>query len=907
VPSVIGREEELRAAEAFLASPGGVAALVVLGEPGIGKTTVWEAAVDLARSGDNNVLVAQPAESEAKLSFAGLSDLLSPVPHEVLSLLPGPQRAALDAALLRDSSARTPERRAVGAGFLSVLRALAADGPVVLAIDDLQWLDSPSTAVLKFALRRLRTEPVRTIVTARSGTVGGLLAPLDRELQPTRIELHPMSVAALHRIVVNTLGRHLPRPTIVRIARASGGNPFYALEIARELGRAGDDTDAGRLPVPRGLDELVRRRVRALPARTREALLRAAALARPTTAAVEARDLVAAEEADLIRIEADGRIHFVHPLFASAVYAGAPLARRRGTHRALAAIVDDPEERARHLALAAESADARLLGELAQAACAARARGAPDSAAELTELALQFTAQGSADARGLQLELAEHLYLASDFQHAEAVLEELSAALEPGDLRARVFVMLAEIDYWDSGESAALTLAERALVDARDPLMRARCHVAIAMYAGTVDLPKAAAAARAAVALLEPRVDADPGLVAAALGAFVRAELFLGNGFHAETAKRALALEQSAPLAAVDTRVVFKLGQWLRYVDDFEGARRQLAQAEGQARDEGDDSSLANILLNRVILETWAGALADATELAERMVDAFAQLGLQTRGPNIWKTYVDAFAGRIDAVQAAAVAADMQEPVIAALWERTIGLAELAAGDPNAADRHLSRALSEFDRINFHEPAIWRVDGDAIEAAAATGDLERAERWASRFEERAARSQIPWSLAVSARCRGLVLAAQGALEPAADVLERALAVHERCPMPFEHARTLLIQGQVLRRLKRKRQARTSLEQARAIFTRLGAEPWVALAESELRRVAARRAPSDLTATERQIAELAASGLSNPEIARQVFVSRKTVESNLARVYRKLGISSRRQLEGALRREGASIS
>ena len=466
---------------------------------------------------------------------------------------------------------------------------------------------------------------------------------------------------------------------------------------------------------------------------------------------------------------------------------------------------------------------------------------------------------------------------------------------------------LADIEYWRRGESVALSLAQRALADARYPLMQARCHVGIAMYAGTVDLPRAAAGARAAMALLEPRANVDPGLVATALGTLVRAELFLGNGFQAETAQRALVLEQSAPPAAVDMRVVFKLGQWLRYVDDFEGARRQLAQAEGQAHDEGDDSSLANILLNRVILETWAGALAEAAELAERMVDAFAQLGFHARGPNVWKTYVDAYAGRIDAVRAAATSAYMDEPIIAALWDRTIGLAELAAGDAGAADRYLSRALSEFDRINFREPAIWRVDGDAIEAAAAAGDLERAGRLASRLEERAARSGIPWSLAVSARCRGLVLAAHGELEPAADALERARAAHERCPMPFEHARTLLVQGQVHRRLKRKRQARTSLEQARTIFDRLGTATWVERAESELGRVAVRRAQSALTTTERQIAELAASGLSNPEIARQMFVSRKTVESNLARVYRKLDISSRAQLERALGGEGASIS
>ncbi len=906
--SVVGREPELTVVEAFLAAGEGRGALAILGEPGIGKTTVWEEAVSLARSRGATVLVARPAESEAKLSFAGLADLLSTVPEELFSELPAPQRAGLDAALLRTASTRSPERRLVGTGFLSLLRALAADDTVVLAVDDLHWLDAASAAVLEFAVRRLRDVPVRAIVSIRSQeTDASALLTLERELRLERLELGPLSVGALHRVLAQALGRTFPRPTLVRIAQASGGNPLYALEIARLLDGGGEQAGFVRMPVPTTLQALVRTRVRALPGRTRGALLRASALARPDTSMLEPRDLAAAEEAGLVRIAADGRIHFVHPLFASAVYSAAPLARRRETHRALAGVVADPEERARHLALACDGPDEEVMGEVEAAARHARMRGAPDTAAELAELALGLAPPGGAAAQRLQVELAEHLYLASDFQRAVAVLEELSTTLEPGDQRARVLVMLAEIDYWRGGESAALTLAEHALADARDPLMQARCHVAIAMYAGTVDLPRAAAGARDAVALLEPLADVDPGLVAAALGAFVRAELFLGNGFHAETAQRALALEQSAPPAAVDTRIVFKLGQWLRYVDDFEGARRQLAQAEEEARDEGDDSSLANILLNRVILETWAGALADATELAERMVDAFAQLGLQPGGPNVWKTYVDAFAGRIDAVQAAAVTADMQEPIIAALWERTIGLADLTAGDLNAADRRLSRALSEFGRISFREPAIWRVDGDAIEAAVASGALDRAERWLRRFEERAARTRIPWSLAVSARCRALLLAAGGELEAAAEALEGSLAHHERCPMPFELARTLLVQGQVLRRLKRKRDARGSLEQARAIFARLGAEPWVARADSELQRVAVRRAPDELSATELQIAELAAAGLSNREIARQVFVSRKTVESNLARVYRKLGISSRAQLERALRMKGASIS
>jgi DNA-binding NarL/FixJ family response regulator len=250
-------------------------------------------------------------------------------------------------------------------------------------------------------------------------------------------------------------------------------------------------------------------------------------------------------------------------------------------------------------------------------------------------------------------------------------------------------------------------------------------------------------------------------------------------------------------------------------------------------------------------------------------------------------------------VRAAAEAGPQQEPIVSMIWNRSLGLAELGHGETDAAFSHLSQALDVLDQVDFREPAVWRCDGDAIEAAVESGAIDRAELWLARFEQRSEHSAIPWNRAVSARCRGLVLAARGELEPAAAALERSLAEHDACPMPFERARTQFVQGQVLRRLKRKRDARLALEQALETFTRLGAEPWVARAEEELRRVAPRRAPEELSPTELKIAALAAEGLTNPEIAARVFVSRKTVEANLARIYRKLGISSRAQLHGAL--------
>jgi DNA-binding CsgD family transcriptional regulator len=890
---VVGREPELKAVDAFL--DGSARALAIVGEPGIGKTTVWRAAVERARARGATVLVARPAESEVRLSFGGVADLTSTVPPETFDSLPAPQRRGLDVALLRADSTGPPARRVVATALLTLVRELAAESTVVIAIDDLQWLDPPSTVALEFALRRLDDEDVRVIFSLRSD------ASAPAGLETERIEIGPLSVAALHRILGDALGRTFARPVLIRIAEASGGNPLHAIEIARELERQGVQDSVAPLPVPDNLGALVRARVRALPAPTRDALLRVAALARPDTTLVDQAALAAAEESGLVSIDPSGRVRFTHPLFASAVYAASATTRRRAVHADLAAVVTDPIERAHHLALASDGPDPDVVAELESAAHRARSRAAPDIAASLLDLALRLVPPGSEESERLQLELAEHLYFASDFARSRAILDGLLETLAPGDRRSRALAALAEIDYWHKGESAAARLMQEALESANSLLQRARCLTQFAMYAGTVDLEQAMNAAGTACELLEGHEAEEPALAAAALGARVRAELFLGHGYDAPAAERAQALELAAPTlpVAVDGRVVFKLGQWLRYIDDLDHARMRLDEAEQQARDEGDDASLGNILLNQVVVETWAGNWDAATVLTQRMSDAFDQQGVEPGGIGPWRAYVHAYAGRLDQTLAAA-GPPPAEPLIAAIHDRCVGLAHLAAGDVVAADRHLARAVEGFERVNFREPAIWRVDGDAIEAAVASGELLRAERLVARVEEQAERTDIPWNRVVAARGRGLLLAAGGELEQAAAALERALAANAACPMPYERARTLLVQGQVLRRLKRKREARVALDEAAAMFAALGADAWVARATAERQRVASRQAPEGLTPGELRMARLAADGLTNPEIAAQVFVSRKTVEATLARVYRKLSISSRGQLDRALR-------
>ena len=449
---LVGREPEIAVIESFLAADeAGFAALELVGEAGIGKTTVWQAAV---RRGDElglPVLSARPAESESRLSFAGLTDLLAAVDADVLATLPAPQAEALDVALLRAGASRSPGRRLVGTALLSVLRELTSKGPVLVAVDDAQWLDPPSASVLEFALRRLDDRPVRLVASRRADAS----RPEFVGTRARRLELGPLSVAALQRIVSERLGVTFSRPTLVRLAEASRGNAFFALEIARLLARGDMQPTAGRLPVPDDLRSLAEDRISSLPTATRDTLLRAAALAHPDSTAVDVGALAPAEEAGLVSIGADGVITFTHPLFASAVYRSASARARADVHRSLADVVDDPEQRARHLALASTAPDDTTARALESAAQAARARGAPDAAAELVELALQLTPVESPSFASLRLELADHLYLAGDFQRAAEVLEELVDTLPGGDTRARAMLSLAEIDYWRGGESAA--------------------------------------------------------------------------------------------------------------------------------------------------------------------------------------------------------------------------------------------------------------------------------------------------------------------------------------------------------------------------------------------------------------------------------------------------------------------
>ncbi len=393
---MVGRERELATVSAFLDSiPSGPRALLIEGQAGIGKTTIWLEAVRAAERRSYCVVKARPAESEARLSYATVADIVGPVFDEAGRQLPVPQERALAATLLRVATEAPADPRTTATALVGVLTVLARERPVLVAIDDVQWVDSASERALQFAVRRVPPQLGLLVARRMEGAADAPLGldaaiPQDRLV---RVVPRPLSLASLHHVVCDRLRSPVTRPTLARIAEASGGNPFFAIEIARALA-ADNASEIGGLrplPVPRSLQRLAAERVSALSSAAREAVLVAASLSRPTIDAVVAAlasdsdalmAVVEAEESGVLVTE-DGRVRFTHPLLASAVYASASDARRRLVHQRLATVVSDAEERARHLAQSATEVDESTASEVEHAARQAALRGAFDAAAEL--------------------------------------------------------------------------------------------------------------------------------------------------------------------------------------------------------------------------------------------------------------------------------------------------------------------------------------------------------------------------------------------------------------------------------------------------------------------------------------------------------------------------------------------
>ena len=797
-----------------------------------------------------------------------------------------------------------------------MLRDLASRSTVLVAIDDVQWLDAPSRTVLEFAVRRLTAQPVALLVTTRGG---GLEPPLglDRALPADRLERLPVagiSMGALHRLLHARLGIALPRPTLRRVQAESGGNPFYALELGRALKRHGAMPRPDEpLPVPDTLAQLVQGRVAALPDSVRALLELVAALYDRRVDAV--RELAVSEGleggiddavAAGVLVVAGGTVQFSHPLLAAGVYSDMGPVRRREVHRRLIERDLRYEAATVHLALAAAGPDAEVAAELDDAAIRARARGAAASAGRYAEQAAHLTPPGDVFASARRtVAAADHHAIAGDPARARELLGALIERLEPGPSRAEALSLLA----WNAPDGADLAVAarlgEQALAEgAGEPRLEAVTRLRLGVIEEIRGRVESSVRHRRAAAALAERIG-DPTLTALALSAVGYAATMDGQGV-AEESRRAAEIEATLPEFLGQYSPAISLGQTLMYSGELSEARLVLEQSLDLATAAGHEDARCTCLFHLADLERRAGNWARARVLSDETRELNLQAGNEQEYASclVVGALLDAGTGDLEAARAAATtglaAAEAMGDATFAIHHRgVLGFAALSAGDAEQAVRWLGPASDTLIEQRIREPSIYPVLHNEVEAALEAGELERAERLVAHLEALADETGRPWTMAMARRGRGLILAARGDLEASAATLGQAVADAEALGQPLELGRALLALGRIERRAKRKRASRDALGRAAAIFDGLPAPLWAARAREEIDRLGLRSAPGGLTETEARIAELAASGLTNPEIAAAAFVSRKTVEANLSKVYRKLGVRSRVELARTL--------
>ncbi|OBI67818.1 AAA family ATPase [Mycobacterium sp. E796] len=904
---VVGRRAEERVIAEFLdCLPHESCALVIQGEPGIGKTTLWLDAVGRASARGFRVLSCRAASAESVLAYTVLADLLGDVDDSIRANLPIPQQQALDGALLRHRvEAHNIDPRAVAAAFVTVIERLAAENSVIIAIDDLQWMDTSSANAVSYAARRLpaRAALLCTTRTEQAASRLQLLSP-DGML---RIRLRPLSVGELHQVLLLRLGRSVARPTLLRIHEISGGNPFFALELVRELGAHGRAFELG---LPSSLTDLVESRIRRVGAP--DVLLAMASLPDPTVPVVAratdstpeevVRSLGEAENEALVAIEGH-QLRFTHPILAHGVYSAAAPQRRREMHARLAELVAEPELRARHLALADTSGQPETVAALDAAADAARDRGAPAAAAELLELAIGL----GADDPQRKIRCATHYFDASDPGRARQILEGVVAALPAGPIRAEALHQLGLVRLYDDSFPEAAEVLEAALRDSgNDAHLRVSVLISLSFALLNAGRPM-----HAYERVQQAAADAERlgvrALLSPALSMRAVMDFMGGQGFDHSALRRAVEMEEPGSRIPVPFRPHVQMTLLRAWTGELEQARADLAELGQQCLVLGEEAELIFVAFHLVLVDIWLGRLDSAASIADETMERAAQLGgdLPLFIALTLRAAVAAYVGRLDDAHR-----DLGEAIAAgqrcgstrlAEWPPTLaGFAEVSRGDYRAA-------------LNALEPLIPMVQSfpetseiisssfvpEAVEAMIGLGRFEDAEPLIEALERNGRRLDRAWTLAVGMRSRAMLQAAQGDVAAAAATAELAMAEHERLAMPFERARTQLLLGQLQRR-QRRRDATPTLREALRTFQQLGTTVWAARAEAELaRRASGRRREQGLTATEERVAELAASGMINRDIAAALFVSPKTVEVTLSRVYRKLNIRSRAELYQAL--------
>ena len=903
---IVGRETQLAALGEALTvdeSPGRV---LLVGGPGAGTTTLWRAGIEIAEARGLRVLVASPGAAEVQLSFAGLADLIADVDLRALAGISPPQLHALEVALQRVAPTRgAPEPSAIAMGLLRALLAVSdRRRPLLIAVDDLQWLDRSSAEALAYAARRLIGHPVGFLLTRRPGAdsiVERALAPSPLE----RIEVGAMSLGATRRMLFERLGLSLRARSMRELLETTGGNPLFALEIGRAILARGAPMIGDELPTPDSVEEVLETRVEELTDSERRLLLVIALSVKPRVTELERvvapGALEAAIGAELVHL--DGvRVRAAHPLLAAAARTHSRPAERRELHLALAQATGSEDVRARHLALAAQRPEEGLAATIAEAAERASARGAREEAAELTGHALRLTPPDSAARDDRLLALAAALVLAGEPQRVTELLEPQLETL-PASARARARLLLVDGGAIDSLETFEKHL-DRALAEGgADPGLRAAALARRAELWALGPVSRIADAEVWADEALSAANCAGPEEQRLALYALGWLRILRGKPIEELLTRTRSVADPNTTITDSIERVEAVRLVWRGETDQ---ARSRLLALLALANERGEAVSHAFVRLHLCELELRAGAFG----ATERALDEWGQsrdLDLVV-APHYERCRALLAAGRGSAPEAerwAARAIAAAEPAGIA-WDclearRAQGIVALLTADGSRARECLRSVWEHSERAGVEDPGAFPVAPDLVEALSEHAELDEAGTVCERLRTLARRSRHPWGLASVRRCEAVVrLASPGYDADAAEALVAAAADYERLGLRFDRARCLLALGRAQRRRNRWGEANRSLERASAAFAQVGAAGWSERCRSELARVGGPRSqPGALTPSERRAAELAAAGLSNKEIASELVITVRTVEAHLSSAYSKLGIRSRALLASRL--------
>jgi DNA-binding CsgD family transcriptional regulator len=905
---LLGRESECATIDGLLdaarASRSGV--LVLRGDAGIGKTALLERAV--ARAGGMRVLAGAGVEAESELPFAGLHQLLWPI-LDLAEELPDVQAAALRSAFGL-SADRVEDRFLVSVAVLSLLTAAADAQPLLCVIDDAHWLDGASADALVFVARRLQADPIAVLIGARESDARRFEAPGLPEL--ALAGLRGGEAAAL-------LDGALPAVVRDELVGVTGGNPLALLELP---GALTDDELAGRaplrldLPLNERIEQAFMARVAPLAGDARRMLLLAAAddsgevgtlLRAAEGVGVGPDALDAVERAGLLAAEGP-RLRFRHPLLRSAVYRAAGFAERRAAHQALAASLDegaDADRCAWHRAAAATAPDDEAAAALARTADHAAARGGHTAAARALERAAELDSDPQRRAQHL-VAAAGSSALAGRVGHAVALLGRAQPELRDPMARGmamRVRGMASMAIGRPADAYAMLADAARTVLPVDRPagltlLMRACMAAAVSGDPGAIH-------GMLAELDTEPRTDAErfPSRLMNGISRLIEGDAATGVAWIEEALALADDLEVVEQVQQAGGGAIF-VGDWVR-------ARRYFDRAIVIARDRGAIALLPETLGLRALIALWERRLVDAAADADEAVRLADDIGAgNARALPVtvlaWLAGLrgDEEACRRDADEVLALALERGLALPAGLATWALAQLDLAAGRWDEALVRLT-AVEEV-RPGFGHPFLPVLSSwDRLEAAVHAGHPDVAERTLARFAPWAQVAGAAWAVPVLADCRALAAptgAAEAHFEAAIESVDRA--------GPLDRARIHLHYGEHLRRERRRIDARVHLRAAFDGFEWLGAAPWAERALRELRATGEKARKrhlsplAELTPQELQVARLVGEGATNKTVASQLFVSPKTVEYHLRKVFAKLGISSRMELVGLELEEAA---